>query len=584
MKLVHRTLTRVLHRPKIQAESQLLVQGHNDIAGQIPFTTFFDDDNFGPNKDNMHAAVAVLETLDLPQRLHLTAHLASELTRGKPVYRDSKAVKWLLSDHSVSGLVLEALRECESLEMKQLSEIMFLCQHRQDDAAVRRVTARMRQLIPFVQGPADLEWVIRTIRSVQATPCRKWTAVERIVELQELTLLEHATRASRNANQHVEIFSLIKDFDLSTLSQVEVDIVHRVIEQIQSVDPALYLKLTLDLVSHFLFECSAKRIDDKPVQQVLGVVPLERLKREIPTLELFERLSSAQYDPSRFTADQLARTTPLWRPLTSLACVSFYDLFPGLAENLALISDLNLHRNLARDDVLEQVFNSPRVRRAGESSHAELVVLQMSRQLVRVMRGEPGPSPDSDSGYASDRPLVPCQQSICESLIRFKNDVDMRTKTFRTSVGQLLVQGEYSSLLELTVFFESCFRYSFPLFYYCAQNHRAAPENALFESFGGFSLELLVYLCKMGRALVKKVREFDLSQSVLFIETRFADDPEKLHEMLLQVAHFDRQNRVVLGMVQDTLGPKLRHMREIDHDCQTRMLLENMQKLWDLLG
>ena len=54
----------------------------------------------------------------------------------------------------------------------------------------------------------------------------------------------------------------------------------------------------------------------------------------------------------------------------------------------------------------------------------------------------------------------------------------------------------------------------------------------------------------MGRALVKKINEFDLEENKLFIEQQFEKDPDQLKKALLELEHFEENNKMVVQSLQ----------------------------------
>ena len=545
---------------------------------ELSMMDFFEH-NFEEHRNNMKSVVFKFESLSLPEKLHLKSHIISELRQGKPFYQNSRAINWLLREKNVSKIIQDALRESESLELKQLSEIMIISQGSPRDEVVNRVISRMRELVPFVQNAEDLSWLIKTIQSVKSTPTRKWNATERLLDLQELIGIEHSTRLDRTPNQQVELFVLIKEFDLSTLSELEVEMLQSIIENIQDVDPALYLKLTLDLLSHFLFEFSAKRVDGKPIAQLMSSLSLEDLKKQVPTLELFERLTESQYDPCAFCSSKLIETVPLFRPLTSLASLSFYELFPRLAERVASIGNSNLQKNFQNRSVIEQLFKIPVIEAKSENAGSELMLGQLSNLVTDVAQIQ------EDLRDILEQEGIPgCGEEFTEHMIRFKNDIDMETKTFRTSVTRMISEQQYPNLLKLALFFETCFHYCCPVYFYCSHYRHLDPGNPLFASFADFSLDLLVYLCKMGRALVKKIREFDLEENISIARFKFENDEKRLQEEISQLYRFHEENQEVLHLIQKTVVSKLSYFRQMDASVRSRVLIDNMQKLKDLLN
>lgn len=544
---------------------------------RIPLEHFFDK-NFEKNKNNMKEVVSKFQTLNLQEKLHLKSHFISELENEKQIYQNSKAINWLLKENNVSKLITDAFQECENLELKQLSEIMNISRQNPNDFVVKRVITKMKELLPFVRDHEDLEWVLKTVHSVKSAPSSKWTTSESIFDFREIEDLEKSTRSQRTPNQNVEMFTLIKEFDLSTLSDLEIGLLHQIIENIQGVDPGLYLKLTLDLLSHFLFEFSSKRINGEKINHLLDSVSLSDLKKEIPTLELVEKLAESNYNPQRFCSTKLMETVSLFKPLTSLACLSFYDLFPKLADQIASIGKANIKKNLPKRSVTDQIYKIPTLQKIPDLANMELMMTNFTdhvRQHLEVQRKF------EDVFEKEQIPIF--RGDISENLLKFKDDIDLDTKTFRTPVTRLVEDRQYSDLLKLALFFESCFHYSFPIFYYFSQYFEGDPSNQIFQSFYDFSLDLLIYLCKMGRALVKKINEFDLNEHISQIEHTFQENPVQMEKEILRVLKYEENNQEVLNLILKTLNSKLRHVHQINKNLQIQILIDNMQKLKNLI-
>lgn len=287
---------------------------------------------FEEHKNNMKKVVSDFERLNLHDKFHLKCHFIQGLEKKVQIYQDSKAVDWLLNNKNISSIIADVFCKDAHIQLKQLSEIMILTKNNPDDVITRKVIGKMKELLPLVNDRENLDWVLKTVDSVKSVPSSRWSSVDSIFELEEIELLEKSTRSERTANQNVRMFSLIKEFDLSTLSQLEIDLLNLIMENIQNVDPALYLKLVYDLVSHFLFELSSKKIGGQKIYRVLDSASLAELKKEIPTLELFEKLIELNYNPKNFSPKKLMKMISLSKPLTSPAFLSFYELFPKLAD------------------------------------------------------------------------------------------------------------------------------------------------------------------------------------------------------------------------------------------------------------
>ena len=560
-----------LRRPNFLRFSQSL---------QMPPSTHYDFfiNDFEKHKNNMKIVSSLFDSLSIQEKLHWKSYFISEISEGKAVYKNSKAICWLLNERNVKNLLEDGLKEIQDLNLKELSDLMTISSAHPNSKTVQTIISKMNELLPFVTNSEDLQWVISTIKSARALPSFRWNATEKIVDFQSLRILEEATRDHRSQNQTVELFGLIKEFDLSQLSELEVDMLHSIIDNIQDVDPALYLKLTLDLLSHFLFELSSKKIENRPIAQCMHELSLEELKKNIPTLEVFEKLSNSNYDPQQFNSKQLLETLPLFHPLTSLASLSFYDLFPGLAEKISQIGSVNIEKNFNDRRVIDQLFKMPQIQRNPLEKNTKFLISNFSNHLVNFFETQ---KEYHDVFIDKEVPLY--RGEIAQNLKRFKNDFSTETKTFKTPVSTLIFENKYSDLLKLAFFFESCFHYSFPVYFYCSHCKSIDHEDPLFNSFYNFSLELLIYLCKMGRALVKKIKEFDLEKNLILVEREFRNDPQQLKTKILELGHFQENNQMVLKMILDTINSKAKYLKKIPNDLNTRKLNENLMKLKDLI-
>ena len=87
----------------------------------------------------------------------------------------------------------------------------------------------------------------------------------------------------------------------------------------------------------------------------------------------------------------------------------------------------------------------------------------------------------------------------------------------------------------------------------------------------------------MGRALVKKINEFDIDKNTEFVKKKFSHDPVQLKKELLYLEKYQENNRNVLAMIKETFRSKSKYLAKMNKDEEFHLLVDNMQKLKDLV-
>lgn len=94
------------------------------------------------------------------------------------------------------------------------------------------------------------------------------------------------------------------------------------------------------------------------------------------------------------------------------------------------------------------------------------------------------------------------------TFLKSENKFDVETNNFKTIFSQLTEDKQYCDLLRVALYFESLFHCSFSIFYFFAQSCEADPTNIILRFYYDSSFNFLIYLCKLGCALVHKIRDF----------------------------------------------------------------------------
>jgi hypothetical protein len=240
----------------------------------------------------------------------------------------------------------EALEDISVLNLKELADLMVITKMQVCPTTVRQVVTQMSKSLASVQDKENLQSMLRIIKMARTIPTFEWNAVEQLFKRNELVNVEKFTRKRRTVNQTVELFLLLKEFDFSELSNLEMDLLNQIIENIQEVEPVRFLKLAQVLFSHFLFELTENKINDTPMIVLLEKISLDEIKNKIPTFDILERLACSDYDPLKFHSQKLLKTVPLFRSLTSQGNLPFFKILPEFASKIVSIAIFNLEKNL----------------------------------------------------------------------------------------------------------------------------------------------------------------------------------------------------------------------------------------------
>jgi hypothetical protein len=547
---------------------------------QLVSTDFFDED-FYKHRDNMKLVSKVFESLSLQDQLSVSALFVREVRNKNELYSESKAVHWLLKPKNVGKLVRSALLEIQNFQMENVLNLLVIVEQSNSEHAVPAVIKRVRSLVLDLKDREDLELLFKSMSVIRGLPSCKWTSIEQIMGLKDLRTLEKVTRKFRSTAQEVVLFTLFKELDFEELSHEEVKLLENIIQNVQDVDPALYLKLTLNLLSHFLLDFATKNVKGKSLNRLIKEEQMtkEQLKDEVPTLDLLEQLSSKEYDPDVFSSEQLMETLSTFPSLTSYSNLSFYNLFPQLGERISHIASLNLKRNYSNRGTMDQLFDVTRIPNSMVDTNAELLMEVFSEHLVNYAEAH-----EQLMSMVEDKSLLMRPGDISNSLRNFKEEVNMETRSIRTPVLELVSSERYTDLLKLSMFFESCLYYSFPICFYCSQYKMMNPEDQLMDSFFDFSVDLLIYILRMGKVIINKINEFDLEEQKTFVEERHGTDLVKLQNKVSRLEKYDKNNRMVMTMISKSLRSKQRYLFELGKDPRTKELLDRMNQLQTLIN
>ena len=169
----------------------------------------FYHDRFAEHKNNMCIVSKKFGTLDFKEQLLVKNHFVEGLRHQHPAYTNSTAVQWLLSERNVSKLISTSLSHLHMLEMKQLADIMTICDKYTSDNIVHKVISRMQQLLPDVRDSHDLEMTIKTILAIKSLPSSRWTLIEDIVSYHDLISVEGNSAQYRSTEQDALMFNLL---------------------------------------------------------------------------------------------------------------------------------------------------------------------------------------------------------------------------------------------------------------------------------------------------------------------------------------------------------------------------------------
>ena len=558
----------------IQNMSELTSKEHSSIL------KFFDDD-FQEHKNNMLVVSQKFDSLSLKEKLLVKAHLIEGLNEGRELYRNSKAVKWLLNSKNISELVSESLVNIEMFEIKEISELMTLIELENEDDGVPLVIDHIRFLSQKLNASQDLDFLFKALSTIQNLQSFKWNTIEKILPLNELKILEKTSRAFRNPTQEVLLFTCLKELNLEELSSLEVKLLNNIIENIQVVDPALYLKLTLNLLSHFLIDFSRLKHNGKSVQALIAhqEITLSELKSRIPALELLEQISEREYDPNLFSSDQLISILPVIPALTSISNVFFYNLFPLLGERISLLACINFKKNCGNRNVIDQLFHITKIPQSLSRDHAQILLRGFSNNLMNyaVMYQEMGQK-------VQDPKLIPRSEEIFESFQSFQKKIKFEFRPNKIPILDLISSQRYSDVLKLSMFFESCFFFVFPIYFYCLEYQRSNPKDQIIDPFMDFSFDLLMLCCQIGFNLIHMIKEFDYDKSLDDLNEEYEDDKVKLNKMLIKLEHQKENNKMVYKMISGNLKSKRQYFLALMKSESSKPLMKKIRKLDEMIN
>lgn len=542
-------------------------------------SSFFQKD-FKKHKNNTKLVSQHFESLSLSEKLSVIALFSQGVRNGKDKYSSSRAVDWLLHPKNLEALTAQCAANIESLDLQSVHDLMVLVDFHEREDLVPEILARLRGLSRSVGQVSDLSKLFACIQLAKSLPSCRWASVHQILELSHLKELEKSTRRFRTPAQEVVLFNFFKELDFEELSFEELHLLESIIQNVQDVDPALYLKLTMSLLSHFLLDFASKQVEGRPLQKLMRQrqISKEQLKSEVPAVEYLEQLGSKEYDPDLFSSEQLLETLTVFPSLASTVNVSFYSLFPQLGDRISRIASLNLKRNFGNRAAVEQIFEVTRIPQSLQEANAQLLMHSFSESLVNYAELH-----EQLISTVADKSLLAQSGDISESLRSFRAEVDFETRTITTPVLELVSGDRYTDLLKLSMFFEACFFYAFPICFYCSQYKMINPRDSLLDSFFQFSADLLLYICRMGKVIIRKIREFDLQQSLAFVEKKFAGDPQRLETEVARLRKFDRHNALILQMIANSLRSKRSYLIELGKDGRSLELIDKIQQLEELL-
>ena len=462
-------------------------------------TSFFEifDHNFEQNKDNLKTVCRNIESLSLPEKLRVHSHLVR--TQHLPLLKNSRAVQWLLKPVNISSFLKLCRDSLNKMKLQDLSQLMVINSKFESQATVKGIIARLRELLPTVRSETELEDALNTISQIKGLPSCRWSSVEAILTRPELLSLVKTSESFRSPTQHVQLFNLIKEFDLSRFDETEQLMVSSIIDSLEHVKPADYLKLLHGLCSHTLFFIS---------KGGNGVsMPLDNLLFESKhtyssslSLRLLHEICQKTYNPEVFSAQDLKQSGRVTDSFKAFNNTVIPDLFPEINAVLLRISAENVNRNFSDRRVIPRVFNLARDP-AGVSKQIASSLFErfantlanyacLNLHLVSVFRNTDITIHRVDVSYSL---LGVCRE--------FRTSI-----SFFNRVALSFVESEVSDLRKVGLFVESSVALVFPVFFYCYKFRVSGKPNLVVDSFFYSSADFLLYVCNIARSLIQKLR------------------------------------------------------------------------------
>ena len=272
--------------------------------------------------------------------------------------------------------------------------------------------------------------------------------------------------------------------------------VSSIIDSLEHVKPADYLKLLHGLCSHTLFFIS---------KGGNGVsMPLDNLLFESKhtyssslSLRLLHEICQKTYNPEVFSAQDLKQSGRVTDSFKAFNNTVIPDLFPEINAVLLRISAENVNRNFSDRRVIPRVFNLARdpagvSKQIASSLFANTLANYacLNLHLVSLFRNTDITIQQLDVSYSL---LGVCRE--------FRTSI-----SFFNRVALSFVESEVSDLRKVGLFVESSVALVFPVFFYCYKFRASGKPNLVVDSFYHSSADFLLYVCNIARSLIQKLR------------------------------------------------------------------------------
>ena len=248
-------------------------------------------------------------------------------------------------------------------------------------------------------------------------------------------------------------------------------------------------------------------------------------------------MGEKDYDADVFTSDQLLASSEQLPALTQTSYLSFFELFPQLGERISHIANLNLKKNFQNRIVVDQIYEVTKLPAGLVQENAQMLKKVFSQSLINSAQIH-----EDLSNLIQDQNLLNRPNEISESLKKFKKEMDLESKNIKTPIIDFILNERYSDMLKLSIFFESCFFYSFSICFYSSQYKQINPNDNQMDSFFDFSIDLLIYVCRLGRALIRKINEFDNEKNIDNIHLTFGNDQKNLKKEIKKLEKYKENN------------------------------------------
>jgi hypothetical protein len=369
---------------------------------------------------------------------------------------------------------------------------------------------------------------------------------------------------------------LLKEFNLEKLTNLEKKLLDNIIINLNEVTPSAFLKLLYNLASFYLFELNSKKINTQKSRK--NIINIDMIFTQVPSLIYLQKISNQQYSPENFSSAQLKESIPYMNSMLAFENTIILDLFPKIREHMARIISANINKNFSDRKVVNRLF---KISEHENNLRMDLSTLFLDR-FANALANYACVNEQLEQVF--DRLGISIfRNDISDKIFKFTSEFSISQSFFRQIAKSFASNSKNSDTKKLGLFIESCFFFVFPIFFYCHKFKQRNLHSPKIDPFFHYSVDFLLYICNISRALIRKIKDYNLEEKISKIKNSVILDHAQKMKKIARIHQINENNLVLLEMLKGTLLFNKRHYEDLDLDPRSLMLKRNVQSLISLL-